>query len=125
LPSYALERRSKSCGEERQKGACFYGGVSRPIRYVPEAQTLLEVTVRTLQGRLLLRPSAALNEIILGILSRAQETYGVKICAFSFLANHFHLLLVVDTAKQLSTSWPTSTRTPPAKHVELLYTRKA
>jgi hypothetical protein len=49
-----------------------------------------------------LRPSAALNEIILGILGRAQQTYGVQICAFSFLANHFHLLLVVDTAKQLS-----------------------
>jgi hypothetical protein len=76
--------------------------MSRPILYIPEKRTLLEVTVRTLQGRLLLRPSAALNEIILGILGRARETYGVQICAFSFLANHFHLLLVVDTAKQLS-----------------------
>jgi hypothetical protein len=78
----------KSC-EIGEPFSVFYGGMSRPIRYVPETRTLLEVTVRTIQGRLLLRPSAALNEIILGILGRAQETYGVQICAFSFLANHF------------------------------------
>jgi hypothetical protein len=80
----------------------FYGGMSRPIRYVPETKTLLEATTRTLQGRLLLRPSAALNEIILGILGRAQQVYQVQICGFSFLSNHFHILLVVDHAKQLA-----------------------
>jgi hypothetical protein len=76
--------------------------MSRPIRFIPHPQTLVEVTTRTIQGRLLLRPSPALNEIILGILGRAQQLYGVGVCACVFLAGHYHLLLIVDTAEQLA-----------------------
>jgi hypothetical protein len=78
----------------------FY--MSRPLRFIPEPQTLVEVSTRTVHSRFLLRPSYELNEIVLGILGRAQRLYAVKICAFVFLSNHYHLLLRVDDAKQLS-----------------------
>src|SRR5436305_9760918 len=38
-------------------------GMSRPIRYIPAPQTLVEVSTRTVQSRFLLRPSPELNEI--------------------------------------------------------------
>jgi hypothetical protein len=38
--------------------------MSRPLRHVPREKCLFEVTVRTVQARLLLRPSVALNEIM-------------------------------------------------------------
>ena len=76
--------------------------MSRPLRFIPEPKTLVEVTTRTLQSRLLLRPSKELNEIIGGVLGRAQRLYEVEIIAFAFLATHYHLLLRVDSAKQLA-----------------------
>jgi REP element-mobilizing transposase RayT len=60
------------------------------------------VTVRTVQARFLLRPSVALNEIILGVLGRAQRLHEVEIVAFCFLSGHYHLLVRVNDAKQLS-----------------------
>ena len=76
--------------------------MSRPLRFIPGPKTLVEVSTRTVHSRLLLRPSNALNEIVLGILGRAQELYGVGLCGYAFASNHYHLLLVVDTAKQLA-----------------------
>jgi REP element-mobilizing transposase RayT len=76
--------------------------MSRRLRYIPDGGALVEVTCRTIQGRFLLRPSRQLNEVILGILGRAQRLNPVRICAFTFLSTHFHLLLDVDDAKQLS-----------------------
>jgi hypothetical protein len=49
-------------------------GMSRHLRFVPDGGALVEVTCRTIQGRLLLRPSQQLNDIVLGILGRAQGT---------------------------------------------------
>jgi REP element-mobilizing transposase RayT len=43
-----------------------------------------------------------LNPIILGALARAKSLYPVRICAFAFLSNHFHLTLEVDDARQLT-----------------------
>jgi REP element-mobilizing transposase RayT len=63
----------------------------------------VEVTSRTVQGRFLLSPSTQLNEIILGVLGRAQRLYPVEIVAYVFLSNHYHLLLWVQDAQQLST----------------------
>ena len=62
----------------------------------------MEVTCRTLQSRLLLRPSRELNEIIVGILARAKTMYEVQLCAFVFLSNHFHIIAWVEDARQLS-----------------------
>src|SRR5436305_14294273 len=74
------------------KAARFYvvsGGMARKLRYIPEGGALVEVTCRTLQGRLLLRPSPELNDITAAILGRAQRLYPVEIVAFQALSNHY------------------------------------
>ena len=76
--------------------------MSRRLRFIPEEGALVEVTCRALHSRLLFRPSRTLNEVILRALARAKSLYPVRICGFSFLSNHFHLLLEVDNARQLS-----------------------
>lgn len=63
---------------------------------------MVEVTSRTIQGRMLLRPSAQLNDIIRGILARAARLYAVGVCAHGFLSNHYHLLLTVLDVQQLA-----------------------
>jgi putative transposase len=74
----------------------------RRLRFVPKGGSLVEVTCRTVHGRHLLRPSSTLNEIILGVLGRALRLYSVPICAYVFLSSHYHLLLDVKDAYQLS-----------------------
>jgi putative transposase len=69
---------------------------------MPEGGALVEVTCRTIQGRLLLRPSQQLNNTLLGVLGRAQSRYPIEIIAFSFLSSHYHMLLWVETAQQLA-----------------------
>jgi Transposase and inactivated derivatives len=76
--------------------------MSRKLRFIPEGGSLVEVTCRTLQGRLLMRPSPLLNEIILGVLGRAQRRYPLEIVGYAFLSSHYHLLLRVDQAERLS-----------------------
>jgi putative transposase len=76
--------------------------MSRRLRFIPDGGALVEVTCRTLQGRFLLRPTRTFNEIVLGVLGRAQKRHPVRICAFAFMSTHFHLLLEVDDARQLS-----------------------
>jgi len=73
----------------------------RPLRFVPD-NSLVEVTTRTFQGRLLLRPSPELTDIILGIIGKAQALYGMTIHAFVFLSTHAHLLLSPSSAGQLA-----------------------
>jgi len=72
----------------------------RPRYFQPGS--LVEVTTRTLQGRLLLRPGAQLSQIILGILGRAQALYNLQIHAFVFLSNHYHLLCSPTDPQQLA-----------------------
>ena len=63
--------------------------MSRRLRYIPDGGALVEVTCRTIHSRFLLRPSPALNDIVVGVLARAQQKYPIRICAFSFVSNHF------------------------------------
>ena len=76
--------------------------MGRGLRFVPDGGALVEVTVRTVQSRMLLRPSHALNEIVLGVLGRAQQRYEVGCCAVVFMSNHWHALLQVQDALQLA-----------------------
>lgn len=62
----------------------------------------MEVTSRAIQSRFLLRPSQELREITLGVLGRAQRLYGMSICGFVFLSNHYHLLVWTRDAEQLA-----------------------
>ena len=53
------------------------------------------VTSRCFQGRMLLRPSAEVNEVVGGVLAKAVQhsAGGVRLHAFTFASNHFHLLV--------------------------------
>src|SRR5512137_501903 len=73
----------------------------RPLRFVPD-HSLVEITTRTIQGRLLLRPSPELTDIILGIVGKAQALYGMTIHAFVFMSTHAHFLVSPTGAGQLA-----------------------
>jgi len=65
-----------------------------PLRMFQE-EGFYFVTSRCFQGRLLLRPSQEVNEVVGGVLARAvQQSVGtVRLHAFTFASNHFHLLV--------------------------------
>ena len=73
----------------------------RPLRFIPPG-SLVEVTARTIHGRLLLRPDHPTCDVILGVLGRAQALHRMRIVAFVFLSNHYHLLLLPDSPQQLA-----------------------
>jgi hypothetical protein len=73
----------------------------RAPRFIP-AESLVEITMRTVEGRFLLRPCPELNERILGILGRALFLYPLALHAFVFLSNHWHALVTTPDAKRLS-----------------------
>jgi REP element-mobilizing transposase RayT len=65
-----------------------------PLRMFQE-EGFYFVTSRCFQGRLLLRPSQEMNEVVGGVLARAVQQSGgqVRLHAFTFASNHFHLLV--------------------------------
>jgi REP element-mobilizing transposase RayT len=73
----------------------------RPLRFIPEG-SLVEITVRTLQGRLLLKPSPELNDLVRGVIGKAQDTYKMTIHGFVVASNHVHYLLSPTSAQQLA-----------------------
>jgi REP element-mobilizing transposase RayT len=73
----------------------------RKLRFVPEGGALVEVTCRTIHSRFLLRPGPVLNEIVVGVLGRAQRKYPTRVCGYTLASNHLHLVLDVDNANQL------------------------
>src|SRR5262245_16023389 len=75
--------------------------MQRPPRFICP-NVVYEVTIRTVQGRLLLQPSPATNEAILGVLGRAQKLYGMTIHAVVVLSNHMHLLVSPTDGRQLA-----------------------
>ncbi len=75
--------------------------MARPLRYVPP-DSVVEVTARTAGSRFLLRPGPTANDLIVGVLGRAQALYGVRIHAVAVMSNHLHALVSVDHAAQLA-----------------------
>jgi REP element-mobilizing transposase RayT len=75
--------------------------VARPLRYAP-ARSVVEVTARTVGSRFLLRPDPTTNDLILGVLGRAQHLFRVRVFAVAVMSNHIHALLGVDHAAQLA-----------------------
>ena len=63
---------------------------------------LHEVTLSTFQGRYFFIPSERLNELVIGAIAYARDTYDIDFCCGSFLSNHGHWLVVPDTAEQFS-----------------------
>ncbi len=78
--------------------------MSRPLRYIPEGGALVEVTINMIQGRYLLRPDkrGRVNELILGIVGRAQRLYSMRIVGISVLSSHAHILAIAEDAEQLA-----------------------
>jgi len=72
------------------------------LRCVLEKDTLVSVTCRTVQGRFLFRPCREVNDVLVGILGRAQRLYPISVCAVSVLSNHLHLLLIADDPQQIA-----------------------
>jgi hypothetical protein len=57
----------------------------RKLRHIPEGGSLVEVTCRTVQSRLLLTPRPFVWEIVIGILARAKRMYPVQLICFTFM----------------------------------------
>lgn len=74
----------------------------RSLRFVPSPGTLVEVTSRTVQGRLLLKPTPPINQAVLGVLGRAQKLYGMVVHLVVVMSNHYHLVLAPHDARQLA-----------------------
>lgn len=76
--------------------------MGRRLRWLPGKDTLVALTWRVVQGRFLFRPSAELNDIVLGILGRAQRLQPIRVCGVAVLSNHLHLLVAADDAEQVA-----------------------
>jgi len=85
-----------------EPAVCVFCLMARRLRFISEGGALVEVTSRTLQGRLLLSPSQELNDILAGALGRAQRRYEVEIVSYVFLSNHYHLLVRVRDVRQIA-----------------------
>jgi hypothetical protein len=75
--------------------------MGRRLRFFPD-RPLVEITVRTLQGRFLLKPSPGLRDIFVGILARAAKLCDVEVHAFVCLSNHWHALVTPKDARELA-----------------------
>ena len=73
----------------------------RPLRFIPE-HSLVEITTRTLQGRLLLKPSPELKDLILGVIGKAQHDYKMVLQGFVVASNHAHFFARPSSAWQLA-----------------------
>jgi REP element-mobilizing transposase RayT len=75
--------------------------MARPLRFVPPG-SVVEVTARTIGCRYLLRPDSTVNDLVLGIIGRAQQAHALRIHGLVVMSNHIHLLVTVDSAAQLA-----------------------
>ena len=81
--------------------------MGRPPRYTPDARSsvLVEVTVRAIGARALLVPAPnprLFNEVVVGVFGRALEVSPVGLAGLVVLANHMHILAVVEEQQSLS-----------------------
>jgi putative transposase len=76
--------------------------MARKLRFIPEPDTLVSITCRTVQGRFLFLPGPTFNDRFLGILGRVQRRHKLILNAISVLSNHLHILAIPESAKQLA-----------------------
>lgn len=75
--------------------------MGRSLRHVAQGHTV-EVTNRTFQARYLLLPKKKLRRIVLGILGRVQRQLDMPIHVFTFVSNHFHILMTPRDAQHMA-----------------------
>ena len=73
----------------------------RDVRFV-DRDTIYEITARTNGSEFLFDASPELAELIKGCIGRGQARYPVRLIAFVFLSNHYHMLVSADDARCLS-----------------------
>jgi hypothetical protein len=77
--------------------------MGRPLRYLPQADTTFEITSRCVHGRYLVNPSAELNQLILGVIGRAQSLFpAVRLHLLVVASNHIHMILTTSCARLLA-----------------------
>ena len=63
----------------------------------------VEITTRCIQARYLLKPSPEVNDLILGVIGRAQSRYPkVRLYMLVVMSNHMHMLASAPKVKQIS-----------------------
>jgi hypothetical protein len=78
-------------------GLALSRGMARPLCFIRRDE-LLDITIRTHEGRALLRPTRAMTACVLSVLARCLALYRVDLHAFVFLSNHGHLMATVENA---------------------------
>jgi hypothetical protein len=87
--------------------------MSTPYRFIPEEAkrwknrqgqpiAVVEVTIRTILGIYLLKPTDQNTRLILGILGRAKALLGFELYGYAYLSNHGSILLGVRDAEHLA-----------------------
>ncbi|MCP3998803.1 MAG: hypothetical protein GY722_27585, partial [bacterium] len=76
--------------------------MARDPRAFTQPWRLVEVTSVTIQNRYLLRPSAELNDLVIGVVGRAQRKYEMPILCITVLSSHFHILLLAQDANHMA-----------------------
>lgn len=77
-------------------------GMARDLRFLIRPYGLVELTLRTIQQRFLLRPSRQLNSLVVGVLARAQTMTKLRIHGVVIMSNHLHILASPATVEQMS-----------------------
>ncbi|MFK8003451.1 MAG: transposase [Polyangiales bacterium] len=80
----ATSKRHAGSDSRRRRG--------RNRQIVLPGQTVF-ASVRTLHRRYLLKPNTEIREAVLYLLGHYAEKWGIEILAFSFMSNHYHLVL--------------------------------
>ena len=68
--------------------------MGRDNRAFTQPWRLVEVTSVTIQNRFLLRPSKRLNDLVVGVVARAQQKYEMTVICLTVLSSHYHILLL-------------------------------
>ena len=73
--------------------------MGRRLRLLTRPHALVEVVIRTFQGRFLIKPSPRMNALIAGALAKARQKHPVRIYAGAAMSGHLHLILSAPTVK--------------------------
>ena len=87
--------------------------MSRPLRFVPEEYTnwtdsygqeiaVVEITIRTLLGMFLLKPTPQNRSLIVGVMAHVQERLKFDVYGYAWLSNHGSYLVGVTGPKHQS-----------------------
>ena len=75
--------------------------MSRPLMFQQEPWQAFELTIRCMQGRLLMRPGEECNRRVQGVIGRALELYGEHVHVYlgGSESNHFHIVMAAESAE--------------------------